>query len=472
MSFHRIGTMALVAALSVVPLERVYSETAITPVLVSAPDYARVTLYQNGLGVIDETRTPQIGAQGPTRLTLTGVAPAAIDGSVVIDTSAMDVRRLVYRLQPLSFRLMLERAVGQDVERVRIHPETGAESAQTVRLLGLEGGAAMIAANGRTELVDARSLALSTPDEDLLERPAIDVAGHALAPGSRDLRLRYLVGNVSWKTDYVVDAVGSEAAPELDIAGWASIRNQSGRAFRAQPLMLVAGEVNRTSPQPVPQAEMAQARMMTMAMDAEPMANRVSGGDVHIYSLAGPIDLAAHETTQVRVVEQNRIKAERRYIITGHGHFARSPIAGLQPFQNPDVELRFANTGGEPLPAGNARVYGGERLLGESPIPATPAGEDVTLRIGKAFDLSVRRQQTAFRRLNPPDQGFETAHQFLLRNAKDTATVIEIREQIGGEWELVEASHPMNRDGLNAVWHIEIPAGGEAELTYVVQVKR
>lgn len=236
--------------------------------------------------------------------------------------------------------------------------------------------------------------------------------------------------------------------------------------------MLVAGDVNRTTFDAMPKAEMATARMMTMAMDAEPMANHVAAGDVHVYSIAGPIDLAADETTQVRIAAQEAVKAERRYILQGHGHHVRSPMPGAQPFENPDVEIRFINEGTEPLPSGNARVYAGDRLLGESSVPSTPAGERVTLRTGKAFDLTVRRQQTAFRRLGSSNTTTESAHRFTLRNAKDSAVTIEIREQIGGDWELVEASHAMNRDGLAAVWQIPVAAGGEATLSYVVRVKR
>jgi len=444
----------------------------IEPVSVAPAETAQITLYQNGLGIVDEQRTAKIGAAGPTRLTLSGIAPAAVDGSAVIDTDALDIRRLVYRLQPLNARLMLERAIGGTVTRVRVHPETGAESFETVNLLGLDGGLAIIERDGLVELVGPSVLAFGTPDADLLERPAIDVAGHALGPGSRTLGLRYLVGNVGWKTDYVIAATGSEAAPSLDITGWASVRNGSGRAFTAKPLMLVAGDVNRTSPEPMPRAEMADARMMSMAMDAAPKAERVAAGDVHVYSLVGPVMLAANETTQVRLAHQPGVKAERRYIVEGGGYLLRSPMPGMQPFENPAVEIRFSNEGTEPLPAGNARVYADGRLLGESAIPATPAGEQVTLRTGQAFDLTVRRQQTAFRRLGPPDNAIETAHELSFRNAKSEAVEIEVREQIGGEWDLIEASQPMNRDGLTAVWRIAVPAGGEASLTYVVRVKR
>lgn len=451
-------------------------DIAVTPV--PAAETARVTLYQNGLGIVDEVRLAEIGAAGPSRLSLTGIAPAAVDGSAVIETTGLDVNRLVYRLQPLSQRMMLERAVGGPVERIRVHPESGAESYETVTLLGLDGNAAIVEKAGRVETVDPNAFALGTPGADLLDRPAIGVAGHATAPGARALRLRYLTGGVAWSADYVIDVtddgpVASAREPDLDITGWASVRNASGRPFTARPLVLVAGDVNRISvPEAFARADEAAPRTMAMAAEAAPAFERTASGDVHVYALAGPVDLAANETTQVRLLKHEGLKAERRYIVEGGGHLFRAPVPGMQPFENPAVELRFANAGSEPLPAGEVRVYTDGRLAGENVIPATPAGETVVLRTGLAFDLTVRRRQTAFRRLGPPDNDIETAHAFELRNAKDTAAVIEIRERIGGEWEMIDSSHPMERDGLMAVWRIEVPASGAATLTYAVRVKR
>lgn len=143
----------------------------IKPVSVPAPETARVTFYQNGLGVVDERRAAEIGATGPVRLTLTGIAPAAIDGSAVIDTDTLDIRRLVYRLQPLSMNLMLKRAVGGTVQRVRNHPETGATSHESVNLIGLDGGLAMIERDGVIEIVSPGELAYENLRRTCLNAP-------------------------------------------------------------------------------------------------------------------------------------------------------------------------------------------------------------------------------------------------------------------------------------------------------------
>ncbi|MEQ8665202.1 MAG: hypothetical protein RIC16_05705 [Rhodospirillales bacterium] len=446
-----------------------------TPVVVPAPGEAGITLYQNGIGVIDETRNASIGAAGPTRLTLTGVAPATVDGSAVIAVDGLDIRRLVYRLRPLSRQLILEGSVGGTVDLVRTHPETGAETVETAEVLGLDGGRAILRIGDRVETDAPGRIAFAPLDAALVDRPAIDAAGHALAPGGRDLGLRYLAGGLGWHTEYVIEAKGSEASPSLDVTGWASVRNDSGRAFRARPLNLVAGDVNRTSPTPqlgaMPVIE--GARMMTMAAaDAGAMPERTAAGDVHVYALGGPVDLAAGETTQVRLLHQEGVTSQRRYVLEGGGHWFRGHYPGAQPFENPAVEIRFTNEGTEPLPAGNARVFDGSRLLGEAPVPSTPAGEEVTLDVGRSFDIIVRRIQTAYRKLGPPDNDIESAHVVRLRNAKPEDVTVEVRQHIGGDWEIIETSLPLERDGLAAVWRVPVPAAGGTELSYVVRVRR
>ena len=86
---------------------------------------------------------------------------------------------------------------------------------------------------------------------------------------------------------------------------------------------------------------------------------------------------------------------------------------------------------GVPLPAGLMRAYvrdaeGALRFIGEDRIGNAPVGNEVALDLGRAFDVTVERQQTAFRQLG--DRTTETAFTLKIRNgglAPATVRVIE-----------------------------------------------
>jgi hypothetical protein len=58
-----------------------------------------------------------------------------------------------------------------------------------------------------------------------------------------------------------------------------------------------------------------------------------------------------------------------------------------------------------------------------------------------------------------------------LQNAKDSAAVVEVREDRAGEWSIVESSVPADkRSSTRGAFQVTIPARGTAVLTYRVRV--
>jgi hypothetical protein len=151
-------------------------------------------------------------------------------------------------------------------------------------------------------------------------------------------------------------------------------------------------------------------------------------------------------------------------------------------FEQATVTLRFANdeeTGpGVPLPAGLARVYtrdpaGTLRFLGEHQMPHIPVGQHVNISPGRAFDVTVKREQIDYSQIGAEGAVFESAHRLTAANAKDTAVIVRLIEIIPGDWEIVEASAPHDKESADrAVWSVHVPAGGATEVTYRVRVQR
>src|SRR5690606_3219269 len=99
-----------------------------------------------------------------------------------------------------------------------------------------------------------------------------------------------------------------------------------------------------------------------------------------------------------------------------------------QPVQ---ATLRFENAKaaglGMPLPAGRVRVFDGDDFLGEATLVHTPAQADVSLTLGTAFDLTVKRERSDFQ-LDRAGRTMTETVELTLANAKDEAATVHVRE--------------------------------------------
>jgi hypothetical protein len=130
------------------------------------------------------------------------------------------------------------------------------------------------------------------------------------------------------------------------------------------------------------------------------------------------------------------------------------------------------------MPKGIIRVFkkdrsGSPQLIGEDNIDHTPRNGEVKLEMGNAFDIVAERRQTDFKRLpDRPGTTYESAHEIKIRNQKDTPVVVRVVEPMGGEWTMVETSHPNRKTAaFESQWEVPVPAGGETVLTYRARVK-
>lgn len=113
---------------------------------------------------------------------------------------------------------------------------------------------------------------------------------------------------------------------------------------------------------------------------------------------------------------------------------------------------------------------GALRFIGEDRINNTAVGNEVSLDLGRAFDVTVKRQQTDFKRTG--DRTTETAFTLTFRNGGTSTSVVKVTEDIPGDWEILSESMTHRRDGISATWDVSVPANGQMDLTYRVRVRR
>lgn len=447
---------------------------------VAAPASSRsrlqVTAYADGMALVHETRGVVLPS-GRSDVAIEGVAPRLLPASVVVTTKDAGIGGIRYDFQLLTGDALLDRHLGKEVTVIRSNPQTGEETTEQATVLAVDGGPVLRIGDRIEAGVPGRIAYADVPD-GLRPRPTLLVDIDAGAGGRRDIDIGYLAPGVDWAADYVVFL--DPGRGRANVAGRAIVTNRSGTDFPDATLSLVAGQINRATPppMPVPRSGRAAETMMAAPMAAD-APQRQAVGDVYLYTLPKPVRLADRETRQLPLLEAADIPVTVEYVSSR----SVSPFVVDQERErtNPDVRISFVNAAGGPpgvpLPAGIARVYiaddkGVPRLLGEDRLQATPVGERVAIEPGKAFDITVSRRQTAFSRIDPQGNVFEAAYEVAIRNARSQPALVRVVEDIPGDWQMLQESAKHEQVSANRIaWPLTVPAGGSVELTYRVRVR-
>jgi hypothetical protein len=444
----------------------------------AAGDRREVTLTatQAGFGLVREVRRVDLPA-GAVRLRLADVPTSVNPRSVIVGAlgrgGEVEVRGVDYAYDLLSPERLLERYVGKTVVLVDRAEDLSERRTEAV-LLSLAGGSPVFRTSEGLLLGRSGPLLLPELPEGLAARPSLRLDLASRSGGARDLEVAYLADGLSWAADYVL-VLGAEEGP-ADLAGWVTVENRTGAAWRRAGLKLVAGDVRREAV-PMPAAARRMKEMDAMAAEA-PQFAREGLGDLHLYALDRPVDLPDQQSTQLSLLTGSGIPVVRAYRIEGQPHWYRQPLGGPVEQDRPvQVELSFDNAEkaglGKPLPAGIVRVYqrdrsGAPQIAGEASIGHTPTGEPVRLALGEAFDVVADRTQTDFKSLSPRQS--ETAFEVSIRNRKERAVTVVVREPVGGDWTLLDASHPGKKVAAGVLeFQVPVPAGGSVTLRYRVR---
>jgi hypothetical protein len=286
----------------------------------------------------------------------------------------------------------------------------------------------------------------------------------------------YLTENMSWKADYVLTVTRDEKAADLD--GWVTLTNNSGVAYGNAKLQLVAGEIHQVAE--AKDRIQVYAKVQGAIGGAAPQFAQESFSEYHLYSLERRTSIQNNESKQISLLNGTGVPVGKYLMVEGQAYYYRNPqgIGNAIP-QPVKVYYRFKNEEkgglGMPLPAGTVRVYqadskGGVQFVGEDNIQHTPKDETLKIYIGNAFDVVCERKQTDYKKLSSNQVEMEYA--IALRNHKDGPVTVEVREPVGGDWEVVNSNlKPEKLDAATIGFHVPVEKDGSATLTYRVRVK-
>lgn len=429
-----------------------------------------VTIYNSDLALVEDARPLDLKA-GRQKLEFKDVSAQIRPETVSLSAPGVTILEQNFDYDLLTPSKLMEKAVGQQVRIVRTNPGDGKETTEVATVLAANEGVVLKIGDRievlRDDGVPTRVIFDKVP-ETLRARPTLSVNVEAANAGPRQAKLSYLTSGLSWKADYV--AMFDEAKSALDLQGWITLSNTSGTAFENAKTQLVAGEVNQLSQNNGYRPPRRGSPGMISAGTESGTGERVA--DYYLYPLPERTTIAANQNKQVGFLSAQGVAAKKVYEVR-EGWFVSQgePAKAVVAIQFSNAKLAGLSS---QLPAGTMRVYmrdaaGDPKFVGENAIGHTPAGSELSIKIGDAFDVSSQATLVSETKISKTRSRYEM--KYLLRNAKDQPVTVELRQ--GGLWRdgEVKAESLKSRriDARTLGWSVPVPANGETTLTFTVE---
>ena len=435
---------------------------------------ATVSIYNSGRALIQESRSVTL-PEGLASVVFKDVPTTMDPTSIHAQAAGMTVLDLQYSHLPITTRNLLDRYIGKEL--TVIIPDPSDANARILRkaVLASNVDRPIFLVGNEVYIGNYEAVLLPDMPKDLQQEPTLTLTTDNTSAGKRDVNLSYLMDGLNWRADYTltVDKAGTAAA--LD--AWATVTNTSGRSFSATSLKLVAGDVKQ---EPANRRMYAKA---TMAMESDmaaaspqPVGEQFS--QYHVYSVERLVSLAEAGTKQLSLFSAPKVVVEQT--LTSRFHAGAGQRNGSTK-QNVDLSISLNNTEknglGRPMPGGLVRVFmptsdGSQLLAGESRIGHVGEGGEVELSIGTAFDVSVERNQTSFKKLGK--NSYEMGWQITVINGLDKPQALTVQDMYSGQWEVVTTDHSYTRpDAGTAEFELTVPPTKDGKglvVNYTVQV--
>jgi hypothetical protein len=326
---------------------------------------------------------------------------------------------------------------------------------------------------------------------DSILKPTLSWLLQTNDPGKFDAEISYVAGGMSWQADYnlVVSDNPKGKTDLLDMVGWITMRNQSGKTFENASIKLMAGDVNKIQEGTLANRAYAAAKMAVADEAMAPVVREKSFDEFHLYTLARSTTLRDQETKQVEFVRSTGIHALRLFVYDGaqvqqYGYYNMDQIRQDQSYgtqSNPKVwvmeEFKNAEVNhlGIALPKGKLRFYrrdtdGHLEFVGENVIDHTPKDETIRIFTGNSFDVVGERKRTNIR-VDSAHNWMDESFEIRVRNHKKEAVTVRVVEHLyrWTNWKLSEQSQDSRKtDAQTVEFPVTIAPDGEQVVTYTV----
>ena len=422
-----------------------------------------VTVYNSNLGVVSETRQLEF-KKGTNTLAFRDV-PALIDAaSVRFDlpgNGKVSILEQNYAYDLVSPEQMYRKYIDQAIELI---DKDGKLYSGTL-LAYSQGAVTLLEKTGKVFIVllaNITQVTFPALPEGLITRPTLFWRYQSEAEGNLDTRVSYQTGGMSWTAEYV--GVLDKTEGKLDLSGWASINNESGKRYENATLRLVAGDISRATPKSMSDILIRGGRSAEFA--AAPGFEEKAFFEYHLYTLPRTATLADKEMKQISLFEPAKTTVQKEFVFAPEENGTKVKVA-----------IKFKNskqTGlGMPLPEGRVRLFkadddGALILLGEDMIDHTPKDEELDIKVGYAFDISAEERLVNQRQVSGKVE--EREYEVELRNHKAEPVTVKVDKKLWGFWEVVKAGFEYRKKDVNTLqFNLNVPANDTTVAKYTVR---
>ncbi len=454
-----------------------------------------LTIYNQNFAVVRDT-VPLDLQEGVNNVKFSEMTATAETDSVILRDPTGKVKLQVleqsYRNDPVSQEFLLSLYEGKTIAFFIKEPN---KPDSTVEGKIIRSGYGAGGQNPTQPIIEVNGvMQFSLPGEprfpdlgdDTILNPTLSWKLNASAAAKLDAEIAYVTDGLSWHADYNI--VAGEKSDVIDLVGWVTFDNQSGKTFKDAKIKLMAGDVHKI--QPAPQVETAaEAEKLADMAPAAPPVTEKAFSEFHLYSISAPTTLRDHETKQVEFVRAQNVKAPRLFVYDGatmdygdyqgqqgegdYGIPANKKVWVLREFKNSKE-----NNLGIPLPAGRLRFYQQDEdkqleFIGENEIDHTPKDETIRVYVGNSFDLAGERRRTGYK-VSESNHWVDEAFEIKLRNhKKDEAVEIRAVEHLSrfDNWEIKDKdrSDPFTKlDSHTIEFRATLKPDEEKTITYKV----
>jgi hypothetical protein len=324
--------------------------------------------------------------------------------------------------------------------------------------------------------------------DDSVLKPTLQWLLSSDQAGSLRAEFSYVTGGLTWEADYNI--VAPDKGDTVDLVGWVTMDNQSGKSFENARIKLMAGDVNKI--QPGQESDQLRSMSGAIAINGRMMTpvSEKAFDEYHLYTLARATTLLDRETKQVEFIRATGVPTKRIYVYDGvkidanryngwnwdnirndysYGTESNPKIWVMREFVNSE-----ANHLGMPLPKGRVRFYRRDgsqiEFTGENVIDHTPRDETVRVYTGNAFDLIGERRRTDYK-LDTDKHTLDESFEIKVRNHKKEPADVRVVEHLYRwiTWDVPAKSSTYRKiDSQTIEFPVALAADGEKTISYTV----